>query len=109
IEVTSDSTRNNDFGLKRVYYHRIGIDVYIIIDADEKEGRARKLEIIPYEHRTNGYQRMPLQDGRFWLEDVRCWLGQEDGRGVCYDADGKKIESYAELNQARDAAEQGDR
>ena len=50
--------------------------------------RQRQLRIIGYERGKRGYRRMPLDSqGRLWLETVQLWLGQENGRVVCYDSD----------------------
>jgi Uma2 family endonuclease len=106
IEVTSPSTRRTDFREKRRQYFLAGVPLYVIIDAREGDDR-RELEIIGYRPGPTRYQRLPLSDdGRLWLDVVGLWLGSEDGRVVCYDAQGQRIADYLEMAQGRAAAEE---
>jgi hypothetical protein len=106
IEITSPSTRSIDFREKRPQYFRAGVPMYVILDAREDEDR-RELEIIGYRRGAMRYQRLRLSDeGRLWLEVVGLWLGSENGRVACYDAQGQRIADYQEMAQGRAAAEE---
>ncbi len=44
--------------------------------------------------------------GRFWLEAVHLWLGQENGQVALYDAHGNRLGGFDETAVARQQAEQ---
>ncbi len=54
-----------------------------------------------------GYRRLrPNDRGWLWLETLGVWLGQENGRVVCYDGQGNPIGTVAEIDQARRIAQE---
>jgi hypothetical protein len=104
IEITSPSTRSIDIRDKRRLYYRAQVPTYVIVDA-QGERVNRSLSIIGYHRGTTRYQRLPLsQEGRLWLEAVQLWLGSENGRVACYDAQGQQCLTYEEALQERDIA-----
>jgi colicin import membrane protein len=106
IEITSPATRRNDLEVKPAWYWRAGVQCYVIVDQVSMRGGVRQLRILAFERGTRRWRRMRLRRGRAWLEVVRLWLGVEDGRAVCWDADGREIMAYSELGEAHAAAEQ---
>lgn len=105
VEITSDSTRENDIGIKVEYYHRVGIPYYVVVDtlAANPEGITT---LTGYRHTRKRYVPMPLDErGWLWLEPVAMWLGIRDDQVVCFDKDGQEIKNYVEVAQARVAAE----
>jgi hypothetical protein len=43
---------------------------------------------------------MPLSpQGRLWLDVLKMWLGQENGRAVCYDQQGQPIRTRVQAEQ----------
>ena len=113
IEVTSASTRKQDFGRKLKYYHRAGVQVYVIVDAYIENKTQRRLELIGYCFAPAGYERIPLNaNGRLWLEAVGVWLGVSQNpitgsdRVACFDpATNQEIGDYATIAKARELAE----
>jgi putative restriction endonuclease len=106
VEVTSPATRRSDLGKKRTHYYRVRVPYYVIVDQLPRRW-PRELRLLGYQRGRRGYERMPLSaEGRLWLEPVKLWLGIEDRRANCYDANGRRLENYLELHEARDAAEQ---
>lgn len=106
-EVTSPATRDKDLHVKPRLYYQAGVPLYFIVDQESVRGGVRQLRLIGYERGRRAYRRMRLNaEGRLWLEPVQLWLGVEGGRVVCYDASGRAIEDYAELEQARADAEE---
>ncbi len=113
IEVTSDSTRKNDFGKKFKYYYRAGVAVYVIVNEFMENKTHRRLELIGYRHAPSGYEKIPLStDGRIWLEALGVWLGVSPqsvtggDRVACFDpATNQEIADYAAITKARNVAE----
>jgi Uma2 family endonuclease len=106
IEISSPSTRKIDFHDKRKDYYQAGVPYYVIADEQIRRGQ-RSLRIMGYRSGRRGYERLALnRQGRLWLEPAGLWLGQEDGRVVCWDAAGKRLGNYTEVDRARAAAEQ---
>jgi hypothetical protein len=82
------------------------VQYYVIVEEVPRR-RQRQLRIIGYRLGKRGYRRMPLNaKGRLWLETVQLWLGQENGRVVCYDKKGRPIATRVEEAQARQQAEE---
>jgi colicin import membrane protein len=101
MELTSPSTRRTDLKLKPSYYYRAGIPLLIICDAPYG-GSKKPLGVLPYQKGPNGYDPLPVNvDGRFWIDVVHVWIGIENERVVCYDADGARIGDYTSVAQAR--------
>jgi colicin import membrane protein len=106
IEVTSPATRNTDLNTKPRQYWRCQVPYYVIVDELPRR-RQRQLRILGYERGKRGYRRMPLDSqGRLWLPTVQMWLGQENGRVVCYNQQGQPIPDRLQAEQARLQAEQ---
>ena len=106
FEVTSPATRNNDLNAKRREYCRCQVPCYVIVD-DVPGRRRRTLQIRDYQPGPNGYRRMTLNaQGRLWLDVLKMWLGQENGRVVCYDQHGEIIPNPVQAVQQREQAEQ---
>ena len=105
IEVTSPSTREIDRDEKVVEYHRAGVPFYAIVD--RRMGRQGvELRLQGYRTHHDGYQRAPLDErGRLWLEPVGLWLAAEEGRAVCYDDQGNRLEEYAMAVREKQVAE----
>lgn len=106
IEVTSPTTRSTDLYNKVWEYAEQKVPRYVIADAREKDG-VRTIRFIDYRLDDEGeYVSQPLgPNGRVWLDEVKLWLGSENGLLACYDADGKRLGTYVELDQARRDAE----
>jgi Uma2 family endonuclease len=107
VEVTSPSTRNADLNRKPARYERVGVPFYAIVDQVSVRGGVRRLSIQGYRLGRRGFVRVRLnRQRRLWLPAVGCWLGADQGRVVCYDAQGQSIPDYDELAQALTAAQQ---
>jgi colicin import membrane protein len=106
VEVTSPDTRKNDFGIKKDYYHRAGVPLYVIVDA-RPGPEGRRVELLGFHHAPEGYDSMPLDDQeRLWLEPFNLWLAIANARVVCIDGEtGEPIGDYGEQVQARIEAE----
>jgi colicin import membrane protein len=106
VEVTSPDTRKNDFGIKKDYYHRAGVPVYIIVDA-RPGPKGRRVKLHGFRQSPEGYEPLPLDDqGRLWVEPMGLWLAIADRRVVCIDGEtGEPIGDYGEQVQARIEAE----
>jgi hypothetical protein len=102
IEIISSSTRPTDLDLKGDVYYRGGVPVYIIIYAPYGGGRTPQ-GILVYQAGPDGYELMPLAEGRYWMEVVNVWLTLEDGRVACYDENGRRIGGYGEVDRERQA------
>lgn len=107
IEVTSPSTRSTDLSNKMWEYAEQKIPHYVIVDAHETPD-SRELRIIDYHLADYGeYVSHPAgPDGRVWLEEVKLWLGSEDGQVICYDADGNRKPTMPEMDQELKASKQ---
>ena len=106
IEITSPSTRTIDLHDKRKEYYQARVPYYVIADEQIRHGQ-RSLRILGYRRGQRGYERLALnRQGRLWLDPVGLWLGQEDGRVACYDAQGNRFGDYTEVAQARKAADE---
>jgi colicin import membrane protein len=108
IEVVSLSTRSNDFGKKFDYYHRAGVETYVIADVRVDDKLNRKLELIAYRHTPKSYQRIPAnEDGRIWLDALGVWLGVSQNRSTGADrlacfhpTTNEEIGTYTAITQA---------
>ncbi len=106
IEVTSRSTRDIDLKTKPRHYWRCRVPCYVIVDELPRR-RPRQLRILGYQRGPRGYRRLALNDqGRLWLQALQMWLGQENGRVVCYDQNGQPIPNPVQAALERELAEQ---
>jgi len=106
MEITSRSTRKVDLVDKVDEYHRAGVPLYVIVDAEKREEDGT-LRLIGYQHAADRWENLPLDEqGRLWLEPVQLWLGAEDGRVVCYDPQGIRIPDFTEVSNTRVAEAQ---
>ena len=101
VEVTSTDTRPNDYGIKKDFYFRAGVQFYVIVDSNEVK-RRRKITLRGYRWEPGGYQSMVADErGWLWLPPVRVWLGTAEtyyGEKVaCFDATGQEIGEYEDL------------
>jgi Putative restriction endonuclease len=106
VEVTSPDTRKNDFGIKKDFYHRAGVPLYVIVDA-RPGPKGRRVKLHGFQHSPEGYTPLPLdEEGRLWVEPLTLWLTIADGRVVCIDGEtSDPIGGYGEQVQARIDAE----
>ena len=108
VEITSPSTRVNDVEDKVREYAEVAVPRYVIVDADESNG-TRTISFIHYQLTAGAtrYEQVSVSaNGRVWLPEVRLWLGAENGRVVCFDARGQRLDNYVESMRARNAAEE---
>ncbi len=106
VEVTSPDTRKNDFGIKKDFYHRAGVPLYVIVDA-RPGPKGRRVKLHGFRHTPDDYEAWPLDaEGRLWIEPLNLWLAIEDRRVVCVDGEtGETIGGYGDQMQARLEAE----
>jgi len=105
IEITSPNTRRQDLVTKRRQYFQAGVSWYAIADERRVHGQ-RQLRLLGYRRGRRAYQQLPLDaQGRLHLQAVDLWLGQEQGRAALYEASGRRLGDYTEVDQARQAAE----
>jgi colicin import membrane protein len=106
VEITSPDTRKNDFGVKKVYYHRAGVPLYIIVDA-RPGPKGRRAKLFGFRHGAEGYEPLPLDDqDRLWVDSMGIWLAVDNGRVVGIDGQtGRLYGDYLEEAQARAEAE----
>ena len=106
VEITSTSTRLNDFGPKKAYYHQAGVPLYIIVDTRPGTKRHR-MKLHGFRRTPEGYDPLPLDDqGWLRVEPLGIWLAIEEDRIVSIDGQtGERIGDFAEQVRARAEAE----
>jgi Uma2 family endonuclease len=109
VEVASTDTRPNDFGIKKDFYHRARVPLYVVVDSAEVSGR-RKVFLKGFRWAPEGFEAFsPDVRGRIWLDPVRVRLGtaaaEYGDRVACFDQEGREIGDYEEINRARIEAE----
>ena len=106
VEITSADTRKNDLGIKKSYYHRAGVPLYLIVDGRQGP-KGRRVKLLGFRHDPEGYTPLPLDDqDRLWVEPMNLWLAVADRRVVCIDgATGEPIGDYSQESRARAEAE----
>ena len=106
VEITSASTRLNDFGPKKAYYHQAGVPLYIIVDTRPGTKRHR-MKLHGFRRTPEGYDPLPLDDqGWLRVEPLGIWLAIEEDRIVSIDGQtGERIGDFAEQVRARAEAE----
>ena len=104
--MTSRSTRDIDLKTKPRHYWRCGVPCYVIVDELPRR-RPRQLRIIGYQR---GPRRLPApgvkRPGPLVAGGMQMWLGQENGRVVCYDQNGQPIPNPVQAALERELAEQ---
>ena len=105
VEIVSPHTRVNDVERKFRHYHHVPVPLYVLIDQERDDGPR---QVIGYRYTAARYVRMRLdRRGRLLIRPLGLWLGVEDQRAVCYDADtGERLGDYGEITEAYQAAEQ---
>jgi colicin import membrane protein len=106
VEVTSPDTRQNDFNIKKDFYHRAGVPLYVIVDA-RPGPKGRRVKLHGFRHTPEEYEPVPLDgEGRLWVEPLNLWLAVIDARVACIDGEtGEPIGGYDEQVRARAEAE----
>jgi colicin import membrane protein len=105
VEVTSESTRTHDLISKVKEYHQAGVPLYAIVDY-VPEADFDLAVVLGYRWTEEGFVRLPLNDdGRLWLGPVSLWLGWENGRAVCYDADYNRVLEPIEVKRRNNELE----
>lgn len=107
VEVTSPSTWKIDVEgyhtpNKVQLYEELGVDTFIIVDAkNQQEGQPPPIKA--YKLGTDGqYEEIDPDDrGWLWIDVVGLWIGTAGEWVSWYDAEGNKIGTYVEVNEAR--------
>jgi hypothetical protein len=96
VEIASPGTYNNDVGIKRELYHRVGVQHYVIVDRGPRNEAPARL--IGYERTRRGWRTMrPDAQGRLTLAPVPLLIGIEDDRPWLYDAaTGERLPDHTE-------------
>jgi len=102
FEVTSPSTRENDFGEKHEYYCRAEVPYYVILDIIyDRNKQATGYNLFVYELSGSQYVEMqPDHLGRYWLPPLGISVGIGEKGILCYDALGNLLMSSEELAHA---------
>lgn len=111
VEITSESTRKNDLGIKVTYYHQAKVPFYLVVDVTRPEG-VRHLTLIGHRYTPQGYERIePDARGRIYLEAVGLCVGVTHDRLAgyerlaCFDPKtGEEVGDYTALREAIDKA-----
>ncbi|MEM7532383.1 MAG: Uma2 family endonuclease [Chloroflexota bacterium] len=102
IEVTSPSTRQQDFNEKPWYMQQAQISYYVVVDVVPPIARRR---VYGYALTADGYYVgiQPNEQGWVWLEPVGLWIGLNDGAVECYDAEGNLMLDHTAQTERADA------
>ena len=102
FEVTSPSTRENDFGEKHEYYCRAEVPYYVILDIIyDRNKQATGYNLFVYELSGSQYVEMqPDHLGRYWLPPLGISVGIGEKGILCYDALGNLVMGSDELAHA---------
>jgi len=111
VEITSESTRKNDLGIKVTFYHQAKVPFYFIVDVTRPKG-IRHLTLIGHRYTPQGYERIePDAQGRIYLEAVGLYVGVTHDRLAgyerlaCFDPKtGEELGDYTALREAIDKA-----
>lgn len=104
VEIVSPETRDNDVVVKLAEYSRVGVECYVIVDTEYRDGRRIAARLLGYRNTPDGYVELPLNDqGRLWLVALGVGLGIDGVQVACYDASGAKIGDYVEVARAWEA------
>jgi len=108
FEVTSPSTRTQDFKKKYQYYAQAGVPFYVILDIEyEADGfQVREYRLHAYELMAGSYVDLyPNTQGRYWLPPLNVFVEASEDGILCYDEAGDLILNYSQLAEAQEAAE----
>jgi len=107
FEITSPSTRGNDFDEKYDYYCQAEIPFYVILDIEyDKDNQAISYHLHVFQLVNGEYVAMPPNhEGRYWISPLALWLGMDDEGILCYDEQGNLLLNHTELAHALDEAE----
>jgi hypothetical protein len=99
VEIVSPHTRENDVVHKFREYHAVGMPLYVLIDQETEDGPR---EVVAHRYTRQRYVRVrPDRQGRLLLKPLGLWLGLEEERAVCWDAEtGERLGEYTEIQQA---------
>ncbi|MEM7534058.1 MAG: Uma2 family endonuclease, partial [Chloroflexota bacterium] len=101
IELSSESTYENDFKKKLRLYEEVGVPYYFIADNVAKDHK-----FYGYQLTNDGYVAIePNERGQVWMEPVQMWLDwhEDDGDLIkCYRKDGKPVLTSAEFQRLYD-------
>ena len=111
VEITSESTRKNDLGIKVEFYHRAKVPFYLVVDVTRPKG-VRHLTLIGHRYTPQGYERIePDARGRIYLDSVDLYVGVTHDRLAGYDRlacfdpkTGEELGDYTALKEAIDKA-----
>lgn len=105
MELTSKWTRRTDLVRKPPLYFRGGVPLYIISDL-AYGGSKKPKGLLVFQAGSDGYEPLPLDvNGRFWLKAIQVWIGVENQRLACFDAQGNRIGDYSEEVARANAAD----
>lgn len=105
IELTSPTTRGNDYGAKKREYFLVGVPRYIIVDIPD-ETEPGEVELIAYKAGKKSFEPwLPDSKGRLHLDFADLWLGADGVDLILEDAAGKRVLDYAGLSQKNVEAE----
>lgn len=97
IEVTSPSTRGNDYGVKMREYFSVGVRLYVIVDVPE-EGESGPINLYGFQAGEKQFEPLPPDDkGRLGIEFIGLWLGADGLNVYLEDAGGNRV---PDLSQA---------
>jgi colicin import membrane protein len=85
VEITSESTRKNDLGIKVTYYLQAKVPFYLVVDVTRPEG-IRHLTLIGHRYTPQGYEPIePDAQDRIGLEAVGLCVGVTHDRLAGYE------------------------
>jgi|GEM_PF-1300647 len=97
FEITSPSTRPQDFFDKPILMQKVGLPYYFVVDIATRNKR-----VYGYELNEDGCYIgiRPDDQGRVWVEPAKMWLGLNGKKVECFDADGNLLLTYSEIARA---------
>jgi Uma2 family endonuclease len=106
IEVTSPSTRGNDYGVKKREYYKVGVPLYVIVDVPEEDENG-PINLYGFKAGPDQFEPLPRDErGRLWLAPIGLWLGVDGLNVYLEDAEGNRLPDYHQaLQLAREEAQ----
>jgi len=90
VEITSASTRGNDFVSKKREYFLVGVPYYIIVDAPRKEEDS--IRLFGFKAGKKGFLELkPDERGRLPFGELSLWIGAEHHDIYLEDAQGQRL------------------